>query len=137
MKQDEIVKKYVANPEGIIAEMEKVVVQPQIQIGEQFVVFIFGLIFRHLKFKDIEIGHLKDLETKLDAFALLGENDDEIHVEFERSSNKFKPHIAKGHVKPEDYKNTLIVCWDDNWQANPGIDVLALEPFWKKANPDA
>lgn len=136
MKQEEMVKKYVANPEGIIAEMADIAIQPQMQMGEQIVVFVFGRIFRYLKFRDIEIGHLRDLENKLDALTWLGEQEDEILVEFESSSNKSKPHIAKGDVKPEDYNKVLIICWDDNWRTNPGIDVLALEPFWKQANPN-
>jgi hypothetical protein len=56
-------------------------------------------------------------------------------LEFEVYSKNFETYIKKGDVKPEDYKNTLIVCWDHDWKECPSeIDVIDLNPFWKQAN---
>jgi hypothetical protein len=134
---DRIIKKYVKDLDGLLEELRNApfVVQPQVEVGEHAVIFLFGMISKYLKFKDISIGHLKDLENRLDASALL-EDDEElfIDIEFESRSKHFEEHIKKGHVKPEDYKNTLIVCWDCNWKELPSeIDVFDIEPLWKKA----
>jgi hypothetical protein len=134
---DKIIRKYVEDLDRLLEELRnaRFVVQPQSVVGEHAVIFLFGMIFKHLKFKDVTIGHLKDLENRLDATALL-EDDEElfIEIEFESRSKHFEEHITKGDVKPEDYKNTLIVCWDDNWKERPSeVDVFDLEPLWKKA----
>lgn len=130
---DGMIKKYVKDLDGLLKELRNasLVVQPQMVVGEHAVIFLFGMIFKYLKFKDISIGHLKDLENKLDASALL-ENDEELLIEFESRSNHAKKDIKK--VKPEDYSKTLIVCWDDNWRTCPSeIEVFDLEPLWEKA----
>lgn len=133
--KDEIIKKYVKDSDGLLEELRNAsfVFQPQMVVGEHAVIFLFGMIYKYLKFKDVSIGHLKDLENRLDASALL-DDDEELLIEFESRSKHFEEHITKGDVKPEDYKNTLIVCWDDNWKERPSeIDVFDLEPLWKKA----
>jgi hypothetical protein len=134
---DEIIKKYVKDLDGLLEELRNAsfVVQPQMVVGEHAVILLFGMIFKYLKFKDISIGHLKDLENKLDASALL-EDDEELLIEFESRSNHAKKDIKK--VKPEDYSKTLIVCWNDNWRTRPSeIEVFALEPLWKQAQEKA
>jgi hypothetical protein len=55
----------------------------------------------------------------------------EMLVEFKSRSRHFKKaQFLK--IKPEDYKKTLLVCWDDNWEECP-VDVLELKYFWEKA----
>jgi hypothetical protein len=132
---DRIIKKYVKDLDGLLEELRNApfVVQPEFEMGEHAVVFLFGMISKYLKFKDITIGHLKVLENRLDATAML-ENDEELFIEFESRSSHFKKHIRDGDLKPEDYKNTLIICWDCNWMELPSeIDVFDLEPLWRKA----
>ncbi|MGB8781250.1 MAG: hypothetical protein WCD81_11470 [Candidatus Bathyarchaeia archaeon] len=136
---DRIIKKYVKDYDGLISELTNApfVWQPQFEIGEQAVVFLFAMIFKYLKFKDISIGHLKDLENKLDATALLEDGEELwVDIEFESRSSHAKNDIRK--VKPEEYSKTLIVCWDDNWRTRPSeIDVFDIEPLWKKAQEKA
>jgi len=132
---DKIIKKYVKDLDGLLEELRnaRFVFQPQMAVGEHAVIFLFGMIFKYLKFKDISVGHLKDLENKLDAWALL-EDDEELFIEikFESRSNHAKKDIKK--VKPEEYSKTLIVCWEDNWRTRPSeIEVFDLEPLWEKA----
>ena len=131
---NDIIKKYVKDLDGLLVELGKVVSQPQLVVGENAVIFLFGRIYRYLNFYEFIVGHEKALENKLDAWAMLENDNNELLVEFEPRSKRFKGHIAKGNVKPEDYKNTLIVCWDDNWKERPSeIDVFDLEPLWKQA----
>jgi hypothetical protein len=133
---DRIIKKYVKDLNGLLEDLANApfVVQPQLDMGEDAVVFLFGVISRHLKFRDITIGHLKDLANALDANAMLEDEQSFVDIEFESRSKHFEEHIKKGHVKPEDYKNTLVVCWDCNWKELPSeIDVFDLEPLWNKA----
>jgi len=133
--KDEIIKKYVKDLDGLLKEMDNFILETTLKIGESAVVFFFGRIFRYLNFDGLVIGHEKASENKLDAWAWQNKNKKGIFVEFESRSKHFKKHIRNGDVKPEDYKNTLIVCWDDNWQERPSeIDVLELEPLWKQAN---
>jgi len=132
--KDEIIKKYVKDLDGVLKEMSEFVSQPQIVVGESAVIFLFGRIYKYLNFYEFIIGHDKALENKLDAWAMLEKDNKELFVEFEPRSKNFEEHIKKGNVKPKDYKNTLIVCWDDNWKERPSeIDVFELEPLWKKA----
>jgi hypothetical protein len=91
------------------------VVQPQKKVGEHAVVFLFGMIFKYLRFKDISIGHSKDLGNKLDASAW-SEDDEELFIEFESRSKHLEKRIRDSEVKLEDYKNTLIVFWDVCWK---------------------
>jgi hypothetical protein len=133
--KEEIIKKYVKDLNGLLKEMEgEFVSQTSIVVGESAVIFMFGRIFRYLNFFEFIIGHDKALGNRLDAWGMLG-NDRDILIEFEPRSKNFEEHIKKGDVKPEDYKNILIVCWDDNWKERPSeIDVLEIEPLWKQAN---
>jgi hypothetical protein len=136
---DIIIEKYVKNFDGLLEELRNApfVVQPEFEMGEHAVTFLFGMISKYLRFKDIQLGHLKALGNRLDATALL-ENDEELLIEFESRSSHFKKHIKNGDVKPEDYKNTLVVCWDCNWKELPSeIAVFDLEPLWKKAQEKA
>jgi hypothetical protein len=132
----------VKDLDGLLEELRNAsfVVQPQNVVGEHAVIFLFGMIYKYLKFKDVSIGHLKDLENRLDSTALL-EDDEElfIEIEFESRSKHFEEHIKKGDVKPEDYKKTLIVCWyDDNWKERPSeIDVFDLESLWNQVQEKA
>jgi hypothetical protein len=135
--KDEIVKKYVKDLDGLLKELGEYVSQPQIVVGESAVIFLFGRIFRFLNFYEFIVGHNKALENKLDAWAMLENDDKELLVEFEARSKNFETHIKKGDVKPEDYKNTLIVCWDANWKEQPSeIDVFDIEPLWKQAQDE-
>ena len=130
----EIIKKYVKDLDGLLKEMGEAISQPYVVVGENAVIFFFGRIFKYLNFDDFLIGHQKDLENKLDAWAWMEKDNKEIFVEFESRSKNFKKHIIKGHIKPEDYKNTLIVCWDDDWNECPSeIDIMALGLYWKQA----
>ena len=131
---NEIIKKYVKDVDGLLRELGDAVSQPHLVVGENAVIFLFGRIYRYLKFYDFIIGHEKALENKLDAWAYLEKDSKEIFVEFESRSRNFEEHIKKGDVKQKDYENTLIVCWDDNWKERPSeINVFDLEPLWKKA----
>jgi hypothetical protein len=136
---DRIIKKYVENLDGLLKELKNAPFQfqPQFEVGEEAVVFVFGMISKHLKFTDITIGHLKDLQNRLDATALLEEGEESwMDIEFESRSSHAKKDIKK--VKPEDYSKTLIVCWDDDWKERPSeIDVFELSPLWKKAQETA
>lgn len=109
--KDEITKKYVKDMDGLLEELRNApfVFQPQMVVGEHAVIFLFGIIIKYLKFKDVSIGHLKDLENRLDASALL-EDGEELLIEFECCSKHFEKHVKKGDIESEDYKNTLIVC---------------------------
>ena len=134
---DRISKKYVKDLDGLLEELRNApfVVQPEFEMGEHAVTFLFGMISKYLRFKDIQLGHLKALGNRLDATALL-ENDKELFIEFESRSNHAKKDMKK--VKPVEYSRTLIVSWDDNWRTRPSeIDVFDLEPLWKKAHERA
>jgi len=137
--KDEIIKKYVRDLDGLLRELEgEFISQTEFVVGENTVIFLFGRIYRYLNFHEFMIGHEKTLENKLDAWAYLDKESKEIFVEFESRSKHFEEHITKGDVKEEDYKNTLIVCWDDNWKERPSeIDVFDLESLWKQAQEKA
>lgn len=134
--KDEIIKKYVKDLNGLLKELKDVSpYQTDIVVGENAVIFYFGRIYKYLNFYDFTIGHEKALSHKLDGWAWIEKDKKAIDVEFEPQSKNFEEHIKKGDVKPEDYENTLIVCWDDNWKECPSeIDVLELEHFWKQAH---
>jgi hypothetical protein len=134
--KDELIKKYVKDFDGLLKELKGVsLFQTEVVVGENAVIFVFGRIYRYLNFDDFVIGHNKDLSNKLDGCAWIDKDRKALDVEFESRSRHFIEHITKGDVKPKDYKNTLIVCWDDNWKERPSeIDVLELEPLWKQAN---
>lgn len=124
--EDKIIRKYVRDSNGLLMEMGKVKCQPELVVGENAVIFLFGRIFRYLNFDDILIGHEKDLDSRLDASAWQGRK--EIIIEFEACSKNFKKD------KHDPNKCDLIVCWEDDWKERPSnIDVLELKRFWEKA----
>lgn len=126
--EDEIIRKYVRDFNGLLREMGKVTCQPELVVGENAVIFLFGRIFRYLNFGDILIGHEKALDSKLDAWAWQERNNKEIIIEFEARSKNFEKD------KHDPNKCDLIVCWEDNWKEHPSnIDVLELKRFWEKA----
>jgi hypothetical protein len=90
---DRIIKKYVKDLDGLLEELRNApfVVQPEFEMGEHAVTFLFGMISKYLRFKDIQLGHLKVLGNRLDATAML-ENDEELFIEFESRSNHISLH---------------------------------------------
>jgi len=95
---------------------------------ENAVVFAFGRLYRFFNFTGIHFG----VPTGLDAGVIW--KDEHKDVEFEVFSKNFVEHIKKGQVKPADYKDTIIVCWEHNWQECPKeIDVIELKHFWRLA----
>ena len=122
--QREITRKYVRDLDGLLGEMSKVILQPELVVGENAVVFFFGRIFRYLNFDDIVIGHEKALENGLDAWAWQEKNKKEIIIEFESRSKNFKG-------KHDPKKCDLIVCWEDDWHLSD-VDVLELKRFWEE-----
>ena len=104
--EDEIIRKYVRDLDGLLGEMRKIAIQPELVVGENAVILIFGRIFRFLNFDDVVIGHEKALDSKLDAWAWQEKNNKEIVFEFESCSKNFK------YQKHNPNECDLIVCWE-------------------------
>jgi len=129
MMNEEVIKKYVEDLDGLLEEMSKVKLT-EASICENSVIFLFGRIFRFLNFDDVMIGHEKASDLKLDAWAWDDAENRETVIEFEARSGNFLKD------KHDPNKCDLIVCWEHNWEDCPSnIDLLELKYFWEKANP--
>jgi hypothetical protein len=131
---EQSIAKYVRDLKGIqreIKEMEEefTVLHQTFEFAEHWmyepgVVFLFGRLYKYLNFRDIAIWG-----RGLDAEARLG--DDVKQLEFEVFSSGFKEHIKNGTVKPDAYRDAVIVCWDHDWKEKPPeIDVIDLKHFF-------
>ena len=90
--------------------------------------FIFGRIFKFLIFGDIYFGRARGLD------ALVVNKELTMYAELEVFSSHFERHIRKGDVKPDEYRDVLLICWKHNWNGCPSdIDVLELRHFWEMA----
>jgi hypothetical protein len=129
--KEELFKKYVKDLDGLVKEVkswgeEFTVLHQTFQFAERWmyetgVIFLFGRLYKFLDFRDITIGG-KGLD------AAVRWQDEVKNLEFEVLSSGFKEHIKRGDVKPEDYKNTIIVCWEDDWKEAPKeIDIIVLK----------
>jgi hypothetical protein len=88
---------------------------------EQGIIFLFGRLYKFFSFRDISIWS-KGLD------AVVRWQDEVKELEFEVLSSGFKEHIKRGDVKPENYKNTIIVCWEDDWKDRPTeIDTIVMK----------
>ena len=125
MKED-VIKKYVKDIDGLLEELSEVQAIPALRTNENAVIFLFGRIFRFLNFDDITIGHEKNDDVKLDAWAWNEKDMRDTLIEFESRSKNFLIH---GH---DTHKCDLIVCWEDNWKDCP-TDILELKSFWANA----
>jgi len=123
--EDEILRKYIRDLDGLLEELSLVQAIPAVRIDEKAVIFLFGRIFRFLNFDDVTVGHEK--AGDLDAWAWNEKEMRDTITEFEAKSRNFK--IQKHDPK----KCNLIVCWEDNWKERPSnIDVLELKRLWEK-----
>ena len=118
--------------DGLLEELKNVILFDAMAVDlayEDFVIFLFGRVFRYLNFDDIIIGKKVEELEGFDAIAY--RNAEQIIIEFKSYSSGFKNQLSKGY----DPKNCdLIVCWKDDWgEECPVNDVLELEYFWKKA----
>lgn len=128
--QKEIIRKYVKDLRGLLKEVELMD-----DVGEyswkgkkeEMVIFLFGRVFRFLRFDSLFIGH-EPHEKSFDATAFTQENGEvkETIIEFEVYSSTFKKeHDLSQHV--------LIVCWEDDWKRYPkNIEMLELKQFWER-----
>jgi hypothetical protein len=124
--EDEIIRKYVRDLDGLLEELSLVQAIPAVRIDEKAVIFLFGRVFRFLNFDDVTVGHEK--AGDLDAWAWNERKMRDTIIEFEAMSRHFKRH------KHDPKKCNLIVCWEDNWKERPSnIDVLELKRFWEEA----
>ena len=141
MKED-IIRKYVRDLDGLLKEIrswekEGTVLHqtyPDVQqwMYEQGIVFLFGRLYRFFNFGDIILGSNARTLKGLDGVVSWGKEIKEL--EFEVLSSGFDVHILRGDVKPDDYKNTIIVCWEHKWKECPSdIDVIEFKHFWELA----
>jgi len=134
--KEEIIKKYVKDLDGLLREVKEwekefTVLHQTFEFAEHWmyelgVVFLFGRFYKFFNFRDIAIWG----RGGLDAQVRWG--DDVKELEFEVFSSGFKEHIKRGDVKPDDYKNAIIVCWVHDWKECPSdIDVIDLKQFFR------
>ena len=140
--KDEIIKKYVRDPEGLKKEIKSFKqrypdfsVDPASEediIYHETVIFLFSIIYKYLVFENIpRFSGGEGLD------ALIEYKDDMIYVEFERfSSNLLNP---KHHTDEEIAECNLLVCWEDNSRKKDDcwkhIDVFELKCFWEQPKP--
>jgi len=132
----EMIGKYVKDSKGLIVELrrwERPLVAEDMY--HDAVVFHWGRLFRFLSIEDITFGPSRGwkrkegvFDAKFDAAGwITGKS---IPIEFEIRSSGFRDHVKKGQAKGGE--NVLILCWKDDWHDRPkGLDVLALEWFWR------
>jgi hypothetical protein len=131
--KDEIIKKYVKDLDGLLKEvtlMEEVNAYNWQGKKEEMVIFLFGRLFRFLKFDSVTIGH-DPHEKSFDAIAYTQESEEvrKIIIEFEVWSSNFK-----WEHETEPNQRVLIVCWEDDWKECPSnLEVFDLEPLWRQA----
>ncbi len=86
--------------------------------NEQGVVFLFGMVSKHLGFSIEYLGpDFPDCEAKRYIDGRRGGGQQPVRIEFEYRSRDFK-HNADGC--------DLIVCWEDNWGSDCPLEVLEL-----------
>jgi hypothetical protein len=130
-----IIEKYVKDLDGMLKEIKRWEEEAPLWetvaenlMYESAVVFAFGRLFKFFNFSGIHFG----LPMRLDA--TVEWKNEWKDVEFEVFSKDFIEHIKKGQVKPEDYKETIIICWEHNWRECPKeIDIIELRHFWQLA----
>jgi hypothetical protein len=133
---EEIIKKYVKNPEGLKKEIESFnqrypdfSVDPASEediIYHETVIFLFSIIYKYLVFENIPLfSGGKGLD------ALIEYKDDMMNVEFEVLSSEFRDHTDE-----QKQECKMVVCWRDNSRKKDDcwkyIDVIELRYFWKK-----
>ena len=132
---DRVTQKYIKDLNGLLKEIknweeEAPLWETEVEeyMYESAVVFAFGRIYKFFNFSGIHFG----MPSGLDCGVVFQE--EMMHLEFEVYSKGFKDHIKKGQVTPNDYKNTVIVCWKDNWTDKPSdLDVIELKSLWAMA----
>jgi len=134
--QEEVVKKYVRDLEGLKSEVESFKRRfPVPEKGEwelplyhEAVIFLFSIIYKYLVFENIPVfsGH-KGLDAWIEHEGKV------IDVEFEvLSSNLLQP---KHHTDRVIEECQLLVCWRDNSRKKQDcwkhIDVFELKYLWE------
>lgn len=133
--EEKVIRKYIRDLEGLLEEIRRWEEEAPLweteaeeYMYETAVVFAFGRLFKFFNFSGIHFG----MPTGLDCGAVFKE--EIMNLEFEVFSKSFKEHIKKGHLTPADYRNTIIVCWKNNWEERPtDIDVIELKHLWQLA----
>ena len=82
--------------------------------NEQGVVYLFAKMAKRLGFPEI----IKIQQKFPDCWATkrVGKKTQEVWIEFEFRSGRFKSHVTKRQAQKYGKKNGYVVCWEHNWQ---------------------